>query len=140
MEQSWINALAGGALIGLSATIHLLFSGRVTGVSGIVFGILKPLKGDTLWRVKFVIGLVIGGLIGAGFQAEPFVNTTDRSMMFLIVAGLLVGFGTRLGSGCTSGHGVCGISRLSPRSLAATASFMVAGIATVFVINLMMGV
>lgn len=135
MEEAWMLAMAGGGLIGLSATINLLVVGRVTGVSGIFFGALKPFSGDFLWRVKFVVGLALGGALAALWLEEAFVNTTNRSLPLLLSAGFLVGFGTKLGSGCTSGHGVCGISRLSRRSLIATVSFMAAGIATVAVMS-----
>ena len=126
------SALAGGALIGVAAAMFLLLNGRVAGISGIVGGLLKPVGGDVGWRIAFVIGLVAAPLVYGLFAAVPHLQI-DASATALVVAGLLVGVGTRYGSGCTSGHGVCGLSRLSPRSLVATLSFMGAGFATVFV-------
>lgn len=139
MSIDWINftpwsALAGGAIIGLAAALFLLLNGRIAGISGILGGLLKPLKGDIAWRVAFVLGLVGAPLIYGLFARLP-VPQIDAGNAALIAAGLLVGIGTRYGSGCTSGHGVCGLSRLSPRSLVATACFMGAGFATVFVIR-----
>lgn len=139
MEQVWINALIGGALIGIAATIHLLVSGRVAGVSGIFFGVLKPKSGDFFWRLQFVVGLIVAGLLATLFLDDPFINSTGRSLLTTAVAGFVVGFGTKLGSGCTSGHGVCGISRMSPRSLAATVSFMTLGILTVTLFRTLKG-
>lgn len=132
MNQDWINAGIGGVLIGISVSLMLLWNGRVTGISGIVNGVLTPIKGDTQWRVLFIVGLVFGGLVMGQLNPKTFENTINSEMWTTIVAGLLVGFGTILGSGCTSGHGVCGISRMSPRSLAATIVFMVAGVAAVY--------
>lgn len=120
------SALAGGGLIGLSAILLLMFSGRIAGISGIVGGILQPRPGDWGWRLAFVIGLVAAPWL-AQAVAGPFEFQSPRSPLLLILAGLLVGYGTRLGSGCTSGHGVCGLSRLSLRSLVATAVFMLTG-------------
>ncbi|MEK6628384.1 MAG: YeeE/YedE thiosulfate transporter family protein [Bdellovibrionota bacterium] len=131
MQQDWINALFGGGIIGISVSLMLLLNGRVTGISGIVNGILSPLKGDTAWRVLFVAGLFFGGLILKVLRPTTFDGVLATDTWTLISAGLLVGFGTVMGSGCTSGHGVCGISRLSLRSLAATIIFIVAGIAAV---------
>ena len=128
MQQEWWNALLGGVLIGVSVSIMLLFNGRVTGISGIVNGILTPQKGDTLWRVMFVLGLVVGGVVLSFLVPEVFANQIATPLWTVILAGLLVGFGTVMGSGCTSGHGVCGISRLSPRSIVATVAFIAAGI------------
>ncbi len=127
----WVYALVGGAIIGLSVSLMLLWNGRVTGISGIIGGALSYSVGDFAWRVLFVLGLVSGGLALSFFHPVMFTGTLDTSTWTLVAAGLLVGFGTSLGSGCTSGHGVCGISRLSPRSLVATIVFMVAGIASV---------
>ena len=132
------SALAGGVLIGVAAAMFLLLNGRVAGISGIVGGLLKPVGGDVGWRVAFVIGLMLAPLVYGLFATLPRLQI-DASPVALIVAGLLVGVGTRYGSGCTSGHGVCGLSRLSPRSLAATHSFMGAGFATVFVIRHLFG-
>ena len=126
-------ALVGGAMIGLAATLLLWFNGRIAGVSGIAAGLLPPRAGDLLWRLAFVAGLLLGpvgvfALTGRFLVGAPAVSTPT-----LIVAGLLVGFGTVLGGGCTSGHGVCGLARLSRRSLAATLTFVVVAAATVFV-------
>lgn len=131
MQQEWINALIGGVLIGFSVSLMLLWNGRVTGISGIINGVLSPQKGDTQWRVFFIIGLLLGGVIIGQFKSDAFSNQIIASDWTLVVAGLLVGFSTILGSGCTSGHGVCGISRMSPRSIVATITFIAAGIASV---------
>lgn len=128
------SALAGGLLIGLSAAAFVLLSGRIAGISGIVGALLRPVKGDVAWRIAFVAGLVAAPLTYGLVAPLPEVRV-DAAPLTLVLAGLLVGIGTRYGSGCTSGHGVCGLSRLSPRSLAATAAFMSAGFATVFLIR-----
>ncbi len=132
MKIEWINALLGGVLIGTSVSLMLLWNGRVTGISGIINGALSPIKGDTLWRLLFIAGLFLGGLVMHQLNPGVFENTVNQAPWAPIVAGLLVGFGTIMGSGCTSGHGVCGISRMSPRSLVATIIFMAAGIAAVY--------
>jgi uncharacterized membrane protein YedE/YeeE len=132
------SALAGGVLIGIAAAMFVLLNGRIAGISGIVGGLLAPTRGDLAWRVAFVLGLVGAPLVYLGFAAVPRPHI-DASYAMLAVAGLLVGIGTRYGSGCTSGHGVCGVARLSPRSLAATAVFMGAGFATVFVLRHLVG-
>lgn len=133
MHQDWINALIGGSIIGISVSLMLLLNGRVTGISGIINGILTPAKGDTAWRVLFVLGLLAGGLTVSAFSPETFSGQLPTENWTIVVAGLLVGFGTILGSGCTSGHGVCGLSRLSPRSMIATMTFIAAGVAAVYV-------
>lgn len=133
INQEWINALLGGVLIGVSVSLMLLWNGRVTGISGIINGALAPVKGDTQWRVLFIVGLFLGGLVMGQLNPKVFENTVTSEIWTSVAAGLLVGFGTILGSGCTSGHGVCGISRISPRSLVATVVFMAAGIAAVFI-------
>ena len=127
-------ALAGGVLIGTAAGLFVLLNGRIAGISGVLGGLLKPAAGDVAWRVAFVAGLVGAPLLYALVAALPRPRIA-ASYGALVVAGLLVGIGTRYGSGCTSGHGVCGISRLSPRSLVATIVFMAAGFAVVFVIR-----
>ena len=134
-----LTALCGGLLIGLSATVLLLFNGRIAGVSGIVGGLLQRYKaGDLAWRVAFVLGLVLApGLYR--FFAELPESRIDAGWAMLVVAGVLVGFGSRLGSGCTSGHGVCGLSRLSPRSLVATATFMTTGFVAVYIVRHLLG-
>jgi uncharacterized protein len=127
-------SLAGGLLIGTAAAMFLLFNGRVAGISGILGGLLRPKAGDIGWRVAFMLGLVAAPLLYQLAAPLPSVQI-DAGTAVLVVAGLLVGMGTRYGSGCTSGHGVCGLSRLSPRSLVATAAFMVAGFVTVLVVR-----
>jgi uncharacterized membrane protein YedE/YeeE len=126
-------------LIGLSASLLLLFDGKIAGISGIVSGLLTPMKNDTLWRAVFVIGLLAGGLLFRLFSPHVFAIGISRSTAALILAGVLVGFGTRLGNGCTSGHGVCGLSRFSTRSLIATLTFMATGVITVYIINHLLG-
>lgn len=127
-------ALAGGVLIGLAAAMLLLFNGRIAGISGVLGGLLWPRRGDVGWRAAFVLGLLGAPLVYALVASVPAIQI-DAGNGTLITAGLLVGVGTRYGSGCTSGHGVCGLSRLSPRSLVATLVFMGAGFATVFLLR-----
>ena len=126
------SSLAGGVLIGTAAAMLVLLNGRIAGISGIVGGLLKPVPGEVAWRAAFVIGLIAAPLVYRLVSAAPQLRI-DASYAALVLAGLLVGIGTRMGSGCTSGHGVCGLARLSPRSLVATMVFMGAGFATVFV-------
>ena len=128
------TSLAGALLLGLAAALFILFSGRVLGISGIVGGLLRPRKGDAGWRLAFVLGMLVAPSLYALF-AGPLQPRIDAGWGMVVVAGLLVGVGTRYGSGCTSGHGVCGLSRLSPRSLVATLAFMGAGFVTVFLIR-----
>ena len=128
------TALAGGLLIGLAAALFVLLNGRIAGISGIVGGLLRPVHGDIGWRIAFVGGLIGAPLVYAIAATLP-TPRIDAGTATLAVAGLLVGVGTRYGAGCTSGHGVCGLSRLSPRSLVATLAFMGAGFATVFVVR-----
>ena len=125
------SALAGGMLIGLATAMFVLLNGRISGISGVLGGLLKPVRGDAGWRAAFIVGLVAAPWVYAAYQAVPAVQI-DAEYGALIAAGVLVGVGTRYGGGCTSGHGVCGLSRLSPRSLVATATFMGAGFVTVF--------
>ena len=131
-------ALIGGILIGLAAAILVLMNGRIAGISGIVGGLTRPKPGEIAWRVAFLAGLLTAPFTYAAFSSLPRV-TIDASYPQLIAAGLLVGLGTRYGSGCTSGHGVCGISRLSPRSVVATLTFMAAGFLMVFVMRHVIG-
>jgi len=143
MAIDWIDftpraSLAGGVLIGLAAAAFVLFNGRIAGISGILGGLLRPARGDIAWRVAFLAGLVAAPLAYALFAPLPAVRI-DAGTGTLVVAGLLVGLGTRYGSGCASGHGVCGLSRLSPRSLVATLSFMLAGFVTVYVVRHLLG-
>lgn len=125
-------SLAGGVLVGVAAAMLVLLNGRVAGISGILGGLLAPRRGTTAWRVAFLAGLFAAPLVLLLF-GQPTARRIDADFAALVVAGLAVGVGTSYGSGCTSGHGVCGISRLSPRSLAATAAFMLAGMVTVYV-------
>jgi len=134
-----LASLIGGMLIGLSATLLLLFNGKIAGISGIIAGTLSPAKNDTLWRIVFVTGLLVGGFLLRLLSPQTFVIGITRSWSALVVAGLLVGFGTRLGNGCTSGHGVCGLSRFSQRSLLATVTFIATGALTVYIINHLLG-
>ena len=133
------SSLIGGMLIGLAAALFVLLNGRIAGISGVLGGLLSPVRGDVLWRVAFVGGIVAAPLAYSVFQALPQVQI-DADYAALIAAGLLVGVGTRYGAGCTSGHGVCGLSRLSLRSLAATAIFMGAGFVTVYVVRHLLSV
>ena len=135
MSQDFIFALIGGAVIGLASGLLLILNGRIAGISGIVGGVLLPKDGDRSWRASFVAGLIVGGVVLLFVRPATF-PTADSPRLLLVIAGLLVGFGTRLGSGCTSGHGVCGIPRLSARSWIATCTFIVAGAITVWVQNL----
>lgn len=128
------TAVAGGVLIGIATAIFLLVNGRVAGISNIVGGMLRPNLPDLGWRVAFIAGLIIAPTLYGAFVYPPALKI-DANYSTLIVAGLLVGVGTRYAGGCTSGHGVCGLSRLSPRSLAATLLFMAAGFATVYVVR-----
>jgi hypothetical protein len=140
MEQfTPLSSLIGGMLIGVSASAMLLFNGKIAGISGIVAGLLTPRKNDTLWRGVFIAGLLVGGLFLRVVAPQVFTIGISRSWVALVLAGALVGFGTRLGNGCTSGHGVCGLSRLSPRSLIATITFIVTGAAAVYIVNHLLG-
>lgn len=135
VDFSWPSAIAGGALIGLASVMMMATIGRITGISSIFASTLKP--ASTLpWQWAFVLGLLMSGLIVHWFY-HPIKLQIESNMFVLIVAGLLVGFGTRLGNGCTSGHGVCGIARFSPRSLVATITFISIGILTVLVFRLL---
>ena len=125
-------SLAGGIFLGLAAAFFVLLNGRVLGISGILGGLVKPQPGDAGWRIAFIAGLVAAPALWRLFGPLPEARV-DASLAVLVISGLLVGWGTRYGSGCTSGHGVCGLARLSPRSLAATLAFMAAGFVTVYV-------
>ena len=143
MTIDWNNftpwaSLVGGLIIGLATVLFLMFNGRIAGISGIVGGLLNPRKADILWRIAFVAGLVLSPLIFDLVSFLPKVQI-DANYPVLIVAGLLVGIGTRYGSGCTSGHGVCGLSRRSTRSMVATITFMLAGFVTVYIIRHLIG-
>jgi uncharacterized membrane protein YedE/YeeE len=138
-DSTVIPSLLGGLLIGASASILLLFNGRIAGISGILGGVVIPKAGDVAWRLRFLAGMLIGGLAAARFWPSAFGDARQASWAAVAVAGFLVGFGTRLGNGCTSGHGVCGLSRLSQRSLVATVTFMAAGALTVFLTRHVLG-
>lgn len=128
-----IPAFAGGLLIGLSAVIMLLFNGRITGISGILDGIVINSKsGDRVWRICFLLGLVLGGFLFKLIMPDSFIPRDGFSLVLLITGGFIVGVGTRMGSGCTSGHGICGIARFSRRSILATVIFMLTGAITVY--------
>jgi uncharacterized membrane protein YedE/YeeE len=131
-------ALAGGVLIGLAAAMLVLLLGRIAGISGIVAGLLKPFSGDVGWRLAFVMGLLLAPAAWMLSSPLPAIEI-EASNGMLIAAGLIVGLGTRYGSGCTSGHGVCGLSRLSPRSLVATVTFMLTGFVTVYLLRHLIG-
>ena len=124
-------SLLGGLLIGTASALFILANGRIAGISGILGGLLRPTSGDVMWRLAFLLGLIISPAVLAPFVA-PVIPTIEAGPTTLIIAGLLVGIGTRYGGGCTSGHGICGLSRLSPRSLIATLAFMRGGLASVF--------
>ncbi|MGB7250183.1 MAG: YeeE/YedE family protein [Phormidesmis sp.] len=139
-DFNWVSALCGGILIGLSATLLLLFNGRIAGISGIVSGAIGY-SSDRTWRWLFILGLLIGGWLYESAMAEPFLRriaqqptpVSDFAPWAMVIGGLAVGIGTRLGHGCTSGHGVCGLGRLSFRSLVAVVSFLTTGFITVFI-------
>ncbi|HEY7384144.1 MAG TPA: YeeE/YedE family protein [Beijerinckiaceae bacterium] len=134
-----VSALVGGALIGASAALFLVLNGRVAGISGVVGGLIPPVRGEVGWRVAFLAGLFMAPLAYVSFGGSLPAVTVTQPLALLVVAGLIVGFGTRLGAGCTSGHGVCGIGRGSPRSVAATLVFMTTAIATVLVVRHVVG-
>ena len=143
MSIDWINftpwaSLAGGALIGLAASLFVLFNGRIAGISGIIGGLVKPRPHDAGWRIAFILGLIAAPVIWRLFAQLPAIQL-EADYGLVAIAGLLVGAGTRFGAGCTSGHGVCGISRLSPRAMAATLAFMAAGFVTVYLMRHLIG-
>jgi uncharacterized membrane protein YedE/YeeE len=135
----FLSALLGGALVGLSASMLLLLNGRVAGISGIFGGLLAPSEGERAWRGAFVAGLVLAGVAAAALAPQAFDAGPVRSIGSTAIAGLLVGFGTRLGNGCTSGHGICGLSRFSVRSLVAVVTFMGTAGITVYLANHVVG-
>jgi len=134
-----IASSVGGVLIGLASALLLLGSGRIAGISGIFGGALEQAGPERIWRAVFVAGLVVGGGAMALVAPQLFSTAGSRTLLLTAVAGVVVGFGTRLGSGCTSGHGVCGISRFSVRSMLATVTFLATGIVPVFLLNLLLG-
>ncbi len=142
MNLDWVHftpwsSLTGGIVLGIASALFILINGRILGISGILGGLLPPKVGDTTWRIAFLLGMfaaptVFHAVVPAEYVTAPRIEATE---WMIVIAGLLVGVGTRYASGCTSGHGVCGLSRLSPRSLVATASFMGAGFVTVYVVR-----
>lgn len=134
-----ISGLIGGGLIGLGAALYIIFLGRIAGISGIVGGLFSRMRTDMLMRLAFIAGLLLGPLVVMLVGAPVPDIHIEASWPVLVIAGLLVGYGTRLGSGCTSGHGVCGMARLSPRSLVATGTFMAVGFLVVFVVRHVIG-
>jgi len=143
MQIDWASftpwsALAGGVLIGIAASLLILLTGRIAGVAGIIGGLLRPSEGDAGWRIAFAVGMVLAPLLFLVTGALPPLEI-GASYPLLIAGGLLVGLGTRYGSGCTSGHGVCGMARLSPRSIVATIAFMLAGFVTVYLVRHVFG-
>jgi len=134
-EFNWVTALMGGILIGVSATIMLAWNGRITGISGLVHVLVTPSLGDVHWRWIFLLGMLGGGALYEYVLAPSPTPEFGFAPVAMIVGGLIVGIGTRMGSGCTSGHGVCGLGRLSPRSFVAVITFLTTGIATVFVVR-----
>lgn len=144
MQIDWLAftpgpAFLGGIFLGLAAALYVILHGRILGISGIVSGLLSPKEGDINWRLSLVLGLLSAPVLASFFFDLHAITVIDADWIAIIVAGLLVGFGANYGSGCTSGHGVCGLSRLSPRSLVATLSFMSAGFFIVFVIRHVLG-
>ena len=133
------SALAGGAVIGLAAALLVLFNGRIAGISGIIGGLIRPKTGDINWRLAFMLGLIAAPIVWQFFTPLPNIQI-DTSYTLLAIAGLITGIGTRYGSGCTSGHGICGISRVSPRSIIATLAFMGTGFVTVYLMRHVLGV
>jgi uncharacterized membrane protein YedE/YeeE len=129
MSSTWLSAFLGGTLIGLACALLFLAHGRIAGISGIAGGLIQRTTSDRAWRVAFLGGLVAAGAV-TWIVAPAAIGSPTRSPLTVILAGLLVGFGTRLGNGCTSGHGVCGVSRWSRRSLVAVATFMATGVIT----------
>ncbi len=142
MTIDWANftpwmSLGGGILLGIASAVFILVNGRILGISGILGGLLAPKTGDVGWRIAFVLGMLAAPMTLSLLTPDDFLSAPriDADYVMIVIAGLLVGYGTRLGSGCTSGHGVCGLPRLSPRSMVATGLFMAAGFAIVFVIR-----
>ena len=144
MQIDWLAftpgpAFLGGILLGIAAALYVILHGRILGISGIVSGLLSPKEGDIQWRLSLVLGLLSAPILASLFFGLHTITAIDADWIAIIIAGVLVGFGANYGSGCTSGHGVCGLSRLSPRSLVATVSFMSAGFLMVFVIRHVLG-
>ena len=145
MQIDWISftpvpSMLGGMILGVAVALYVLLHGRILGISGIVSGLLHPRLTDTAWRLSLVLGLITAPFLGAIFFGIFPIVEIDSSWLAIGIAGLLVGFGAQYSSGCTSGHGICGLSRLSPRSLVATISFMAAGFIMVFLLRHVIGV
>ena len=134
-EFSFINSVIAGIFIGIAATAMLLLNGRIAGISGILSGILIPKQNDYVWQLLFLAGMLTGGTVVYSISSESFDILTGRSIPTMILGGILIGFGARLGSGCTSGHAVCGVGRISPRSIVAATLFGVVGAMVVFLYN-----
>ena len=144
MQIDWLSftpipSLLGGMILGVAAALYVLLHGRILGISGIISGLLHPKLTDSAWRLNLVLGLISAPFLAALFFGIIPVVEIDSSWLAIVIAGLLVGFGAQYGSGCTSGHGICGLSRLSPRSLVATLAFMCAGFVMVFAIRHLIG-
>lgn len=144
MQIDWLSftpipALLGGMILGSAAALYVFLHGRILGISGIVSGLIHPQQGDRSWRIVLILGLLTAPLLAALFFGIRPIVQVDADWIAVVLAGLLVGFGSQYGSGCTSGHGICGLSRLSPRSLVATLSFMGAGFLTVYVLRHLIG-
>jgi len=140
MQIDWLSftpipSLLGGMILGLAAALYVFLHGRILGISGIVAGLLHPKMTDSAWRLSLVLGLISAPFLAALFFGMIPIVEIDSSWLAIVIAGLLVGFGAQYGSGCTSGHGICGLSRLSPRSLVATLAFMSSGFVMVFMIR-----
>jgi uncharacterized membrane protein YedE/YeeE len=138
-DGALLAPLLGGCLIGLGATWLLLSLGRVAGVTGILSGLLSPKPAELGWRGGFLLGLLVAGTVASGAGLTPTFTTSSATLPLVILAGLLVGFGARLGGGCTSGHGICGVSRLNPRSIVATTGFIFAGAVAVWLMRHVFG-
>ncbi|WP_057831878.1 YeeE/YedE family protein [Colwellia sp. TT2012] len=137
-EFTPLTALFGGALIGVSALLLLIFNGRIAGISGILYSAIQPADNDRLWRWLFLLGLMLGVFFAMN-PTTPLPSDIEASWPLLIIAGLLVGFGSKIGNGCTSGHAICGLGRLSPRSIVATIIFMITAALTVFITRHILG-
>ena len=138
-DFSILNPLAGGTMIGFAAILMFLVNGRITGISGIIGSVVQPEAGQVAWRVIFILGLLIGGSVYPLLWGRDLPVVAAGPLYLYIIAGLLVGFGTRTGSGCTSGHGICGLARFSTRSLVATITFMAAAIVTRMLVSILAG-
>jgi hypothetical protein len=144
MQIDWLAftpgpAIFGGILLGIAAALYVILHGRILGISGIVSGLLPPKEGDLHWRISLLLGMLSAPILASLLFGVNTISIIDADWLAIVIAGVLVGFGSQYGSGCTSGHGVCGLSRLSPRSLVATISFMSAGFLMVFVLRHVLG-